>query len=123
MEGGSAIDTARVRSGLERLADARPGQKKKGRPAKGDHFIYRIKVISASNTTETLNVLLDPGHKRQPEGLLERIADQLHVPRDQLEDVLSNWSKERFLAHCATLPAAALKPPSMRAPGTARPRQ
>jgi hypothetical protein len=108
VEGESAIDTSRVRAGLERLADQRSGQKKKkSRPAKGDHVIFRVRVVSADGTNETLNILLDPGHKRQPEPLLERIADQLHVGRDQLEEVLDSWDKS------ASWPTA---PPSRRLP-------
>jgi hypothetical protein len=123
VESGAAIDTARIIAGLERLADSRTGKRKKSRPAKGDHRLYRIKVISAEGTKESLNILVDPGHKRQPEALLERIADQLQVHRDQLEDVVVNWSREQFLTHCRTRSAADLKPPSMRAPGSGPPRR
>lgn len=125
MEAGTAIDTRRIRAALERLADQRSGQRgKKARSAKGDHEIYRIKVKSRQGTSETINVLLDPSHKRQPEGNLAKIADQLRVTGDELDDVVDRWSKERFLAHCAKLDAGELKPPSMRigAPGAAPPR-
>ncbi|MGH2854683.1 MAG: hypothetical protein ACRDLF_10910 [Solirubrobacteraceae bacterium] len=123
MEGRPAIDTVKICACLERLADQRSGQRK-SRSAKGDHRIYRIKVRSAQGTSETLNILIDTGHKRQPEPVLERIADQLRVSRDQLDEVAARWSKEDFLAHCAKLDAADLKPPSMRvgAPGAAPPR-
>jgi hypothetical protein len=125
VEGRTAIDTHAIRACLERLADQRSGQRKKARSARGDHKIYRIKVRSAQGTTETLNVLLDIGPKRQPEPVLERIADQFRVPRDQLDEVVARWSKEDFLAHCAELDADDLKPPSMRigAPGAAPPRR
>jgi hypothetical protein len=122
VESGSPIDTARVIAGLERLADQRSGKSKKSRPAKGDHRIYRIKVVSAEGTNESINILVDPGHKRQPEPLLQRIADQLHVSRGDVEEVLREWSRDRFLVHCRTQSAADLKPPSMRAPGSAPPR-
>jgi hypothetical protein len=124
LEGRAAIHTVKIRACLERLADQRSGQKKKRRPAKGDHEIYRIRVRSAQGTSETLNVLLDPGYKRQPEPLLERIADQLRVSREQLDEVATRWSKQDFLEHCATLDAEDLKPPSMRvgAPGAPPPR-
>jgi hypothetical protein len=67
--------------------------------------------------------LVDRGHKRQPDGNLEKIADQLRVDLDNLADVIDNWSKDDFLKHCAKLSAAELKPPAMRrgAPGAAPP--
>lgn len=125
MEGRPAIDTAKLRACLALLADQRPGSKKKSRPAKGDHEIYRIKVVSAQGTNESLNILLDPGYKRQPEALLARIADQLRVSRDQLDEVVESWTKDDFLAHCSTKDADDLKPPAMRigAPGAAPPRK
>jgi hypothetical protein len=125
VESRPAIDTAKVRACLTLLADQRPGSSKKSRPAKGDHEIYRIKVVSAQGTKESLNVLLDPGYKRQPEALLAKIADQLRVTRDELDEVVTSWTKADFLAHCAKKDADDLKPPSMRigAPGAAPPRK
>lgn len=78
-----------------------------------------MKVRSRDGTNESIIVLLDYGHKRQPEGNLRLIADQLRVPLEDLADVVDNWDKERFLKHCATKKAAELKPPAMRrgAPG------
>lgn len=115
MEAGTSIDTPRIRAGLDRLADQRSGNiSKKWRSAKGDHVIYRIKVVSSQGTPEALSVLVDCGVKQQPEDYLHKIADQLRVNREDLADVIDNWSKDRFLEHCAKFEPADLKPPSMR---------
>lgn len=45
-------------------------------------------------------MLLDGGHKRQPEGNLDRIADQLHVTREQLVELVNGWSRDDYLKHC-----------------------
>lgn len=112
MEGGPAIDTAKIRSALDRLSD-------KSRPAQGDHTLYTIEVRSKEKTTEKVKVFLDGGHKRQPEANLDLIAEALHVSRDQLEDLVAGWSKDDYLKHCRKLRPAELRPLSLRrgAPG------
>lgn len=118
------IDTRRICACLERLADQVGNSNKKWRPADGDHRIYRIKVTSSEGTRESVIVMLDVGHKRQPDGNVDKIVDQLRIDRGMLDEVVDEWTKERFLEHCATLTAAELKPPAMRrgAPGAAPPR-
>jgi hypothetical protein len=76
--------------------------------------LFKIPVTSADGTAESVTVMLDTGRKEQLESIIELIADALHVPRDQLEDVIDNWTPEKFKAHCANLPSAELKPPAMR---------
>lgn len=106
--GSTPIDTRRVRTGLARLAE------NDGRPARGDHRIYKIKVVSKSGKKASVVVALDTGPKQQTGDVLDMLADQLHVAEGDLADVLANWSCERFRAHCAALSDDALKPPSMR---------
>lgn len=57
---------------------------------------------------------LDCSLKEQPPSFCELVSDQLHVASHRLEEVLTKWSREDFLKHCAKLSPTELKPPSMR---------
>jgi len=66
-----------------------------------------------------VGTMLDPGPKDVPSAMMRHIARQIHVDAERLEMVLKKWSRDDYLAHCATLPASGLMPPSIArgAPG------
>lgn len=46
--------------------------------------------------------------------VLRDIADRLRVPRQQIAEVLGEWTADQLREHLESLPAAELKPPALR---------
>lgn len=112
------VNAQRARRGLERIFG--PPWPKRG---KGDHLYFRRLVVCCDGSECAVTTILDPGHKEIPSPLLRKMADQMGVPRDRVEEVLYEWTAERYLEHCATLTRDQLLPPALLrgAPGSRPP--
>jgi hypothetical protein len=58
--------------------------------------------------------LIDDHPREHRPYVLRDVADCLRVPRDEIEDVLANWSPDKLIEHLSTFTRQELLPPALR---------
>ena len=75
---------------------------------------FRLEVTSSDGVACSVNVPLKLNRERPYKNTLNQIADIFRVEREQIEDVLKNWTREQLREHLGRFSHAELKRPNLR---------
>lgn len=76
--------------------------------------MFRVSVDSSDGKTCAVTLQLSDHRPTASAAILNDIADRLRVSRDDIEDVLTNWSAEDLRRHLEQFTADQLRPPAHR---------
>ena len=92
----------RLRAAVARLTGASPRKVTHGE-------LFRVVVESSDGQQHAVTVQVDTHRKVPSVAALNDLADRIRVPRESIDDVLSNWTPEQLSEHLATLTKAQLR--------------
>ena len=71
--------------------------------------MFRVVVISSDGQQVAVTVQVDTHRKVPSVAALTDLADRIRVPRENIDDVLNDWTPEQLAAHLASLTKADLR--------------
>jgi hypothetical protein len=71
--------------------------------------LFRVVATSSDGQQVAVTVQVDTHRKVPSVAALNDLADRIRVPRENIDDVLKDWTPERLAAHLAALPKAELR--------------
>lgn len=99
--------TADLIAAATRLAGASPRKVRHG-------LLFRIPVTAKDDIKTTVTFQIDGHRKWAMPYVLNDIARNLRLERDDLLTALGDWTHEDLVGHLSTFTAAELKPPALR---------
>lgn len=84
-----------LRAAVRRLA---------GEPRRATHGeLFRVEVTSADGHAHAVTIQVDT-HRRVPsKAVFNDLADRLRMPRQQIDEILNDWTSERLREHLSSL--------------------